>query len=50
MGIAAMNALALIRFGLGRGLGLFQMLVLLAVVGGIVWALTRPHEPERPKE
>jgi hypothetical protein len=46
----ALNALALLRFGMGRGLGFFQMLVLLAVVGGIVWALTRPREPERPKD
>jgi len=47
---AGLNAMALVRVGLGRGLGYFQLLVLLAVVGGIVWALTRPREPERPKD
>jgi hypothetical protein len=50
MSSAALNALALVRFGHGKGLGYFQLLVLLAVVGGIVWALTRPREPEQPKD
>jgi hypothetical protein len=37
-----LGALALIRMELGRGGGLFLMLIELAVVGVLVWALTRP--------
>jgi hypothetical protein len=44
-----LTALALFRFSGGRGFGFFPMLVLLAVVGGIVWALTRPGSAEQPK-
>lgn len=43
------NALALIRFGGGRGFGLLPLLVLLVVVGGIVWALTRSSPTQQPK-
>jgi uncharacterized membrane protein len=35
-------ALALMRFGFGRGGGLFELIVLLAVAGIVAWALTRP--------
>ena len=42
-------ALALFRFGVGRGLGFFPMLVLLVVVGAVVWALTRSGSAEQPK-
>jgi len=41
--------LTLMRFGFGRGLGFFPFLIFAAVVGGIVWALTRPSSPEQPK-
>jgi uncharacterized membrane protein len=43
------NALAMMRFGGGRVGGLFDVLVLLAVVGAIAWALTRSNPRERPK-
>jgi len=46
VGLAAMT---LVRLGFARGLGLFPMLILLAVVGGIVWALTRPSPSEQSK-
>ncbi len=42
-------ATALMRFGFARGVGLFPMLILLAVVGGIVWALTRPAPNDQSK-
>jgi len=35
--------------GFGRGVGFFPMLILLAVVGGIIWALTRPSTNEQSK-
>jgi hypothetical protein len=37
----ALTALALFRFGLGRGGGSLFMLVLLAIVGVVVWQLLR---------
>jgi predicted lipid-binding transport protein (Tim44 family) len=46
---AGLLALTLVRFGFGRGAGFFPMLILLVVVGGIVWALTRSNHPEQPK-
>jgi uncharacterized membrane protein len=36
------NALALMRVGFGRGGGFFELIILLAVVGIVAWALTRP--------
>jgi hypothetical protein len=38
---AGLNALALMRFGFGRGGGFLELIVLLAVVGTVAWALTR---------
>jgi uncharacterized membrane protein len=38
---SGLNALALMRFGFGRGGGFLELIVLLAVVGAIAWALTR---------
>lgn len=37
-----LNALALIRLGFGRGGGIFELIILLAAVGIVAWALTRP--------
>jgi uncharacterized membrane protein len=47
---ATLSALALLRFGIGRGLGIFPLLILLAVVGAIVWALTKPNPGTQPKD
>jgi hypothetical protein len=43
-------ALALARFGVGRGEGLFWLLFELAVVGVLVWALTRPSRGQSAKD
>jgi hypothetical protein len=45
---AGLNALALMRFGVGRGDGLMWLFALV-VVGALVWALTRPSgkDPEK---
>jgi hypothetical protein len=37
-----LNALALMRFGIGRGGGVFELIILLAAAGVVAWALTRP--------
>jgi len=42
MATTGLEALGLIRFDLGRGGGLLSMLIELAVVVVLVWALTRP--------
>ena len=44
-----LNALALIRFGFGRGGGFFELIVLLAVVGTIAWALARSSSTNAAK-
>ena len=43
------NALALMRFGGGRGGGFVWTLLGLAVIGALVWALTRPGSSESAK-
>ncbi len=45
---AGLNALALMRFGVGRGSGLMWLFALV-VVGALVWALTRPSEKDPAK-
>jgi hypothetical protein len=37
---SGLNELALMRFGSGRGGGILELIILLAVVGAIAWALT----------
>jgi len=44
-----LNALALMRFGFGRGGGFFELIFLLAVVGVVAWALTRPGRTNTAK-
>jgi hypothetical protein len=44
-----LNALALMRVGFGRGGGVFELIVLLAVVGIVAWALTRPGGSDAAK-
>jgi hypothetical protein len=44
-----LNALALMRIGFGRGSGFFELIVLLAVVGVLAWALTRPARSDAAK-
>ena len=44
-----LNALGLMRFGFGRGGGFFELLLLMAVVGLIAWALTRPSGRDAAK-
>jgi hypothetical protein len=38
------NALALMRFGFGRGGGFFSLIILAAIVGVVAWALARPNK------
>jgi hypothetical protein len=42
-------ALALVRFGVGRGGGFAWILLGLAIAGMLVWALTRPDRNESTK-
>jgi hypothetical protein len=44
------NALALIRFGFGRGGGFFSLFLLLAIASVVGWALTRPGPHESRNE
>lgn len=46
---SATNAMALMRFGFGRGGGLVGFFILLGLIGLIVWALSRPSRPESTK-
>jgi hypothetical protein len=46
---SATNALAFLRFGVGRGGGFFGFFILLTIVGVIVWALSRPAHQESTK-
>ena len=47
--IAFTDSLSLIRFGGGRGGGLFALVLILAIVGIAVWAFQRPSQPGTPK-
>lgn len=42
--------MALARFGFGRGGGVFLPLVVLAIIGVLIWALTKPTPIEKAKE
>ena len=44
-----LTALALMRFGIGRGGGLMWLFALV-VVGALVWALTRPNGKDPAKK
>jgi hypothetical protein len=44
-----LNALALMRFGFGRGGGFFELLILVVAVGTVAWALTRPSGSDSAK-
>lgn len=50
MPTTGLAAFTLIRFGFGKGLGLFPFLVLLVVVGAIVWMLTQSKSNEESKD
>lgn len=39
-----LNASAVMRFGVWRNGGFFELIILLAVGGVLVWVLTRPRE------
>ncbi|MGA2674090.1 MAG: hypothetical protein ABSE99_12785 [Terracidiphilus sp.] len=44
-----LSALALFRFGFGRGGGFFSLFLLLAIAGVVAWALVRPGPHESAK-
>jgi hypothetical protein len=46
---SATNALAFLRFGVGRSGGFFGFFILVAIIGVIVWALSRSSRQESTK-
>jgi uncharacterized membrane protein len=46
----ALNEMALMRFGFGGGGGAFGLIIVLALVGVIAWAVVRSSETQSTKQ